>query len=791
MKIRVRKSGRMAVGALVAYTAVSGRMAAVAHAHEAGAAFAADQLPAQGQEPVRRFDIPAGVLDSVLQAFQSATGVTVAAPSDAIKALASPGVSGVYTIEQALRQMLKGTGVAYRFTAPETVSLELRVNESVLVTGRFPLSSPRYTEPLRDVPQTIAVIPKAVIEEQGATTLRDVLQNVPGLTIQAGEGGTPAGDNLTLRGFSARNDIFVDGVRDLGAQSRDPFNLEQVEVSKGPQSAYSGRGSAGGTINLVSKSPGALPVRGATLGFGTDATKRVTADVNQPLGNHAAFRLNGLVHDADVAGRNAVTNQRWGIAPSLALGLGTATRLTLGYFHLQQDNLSDYGVPWVPATNNVLKDYRDRPAPVPRETFYGLTARDHEDLASDLATLRFEHDFSGSLRLRNQLRYGASSRDSIATPPRFAGNDSTVINRELRSWIADDEIWDNQIDLVARFKTGGIQHAVVTGLDLSHEGNIRKIRTAPNMPTTLLDPNPEDVYPGVITPGPYVGDVTGKSAAVYAFDTVNLGPQWELNGGLRWDYFDVDGVTTVPAPISRVDKMLSGRAGVVYKPRANGSIYAAYGTSLNPSLEGLSYSTANTQIDPEKTYTFEVGTKWDLAGERLSLTAALFRVDKTNARTPGLTPDEPPQVLEGEQRVRGVELGATGSITSRWKVFGAYTLLDSEIMDSNVPAEVGKRLVNTPLNALSVWSTYELPRRLVVGGGVRFIGRRFGNTINTRWVDSYWLADAMASFPVTRKVGLRLNLYNLANQEYYDRLGGGHVVPGVGRSATLSTTLSF
>ena len=562
-------------------------------------------------------------------------------------------------------------------------------------------------------------------------------------------------------------------------------------MAKGPQSAYTGRGSAGGTINLVSKSPAPAPVYGGTLGFGTDATKRLTADINQPLGDGIAFRLNAMGHDADVAGRNAVTNQRWGVAPSLAFGLGGKTRLTLGYFHLEQDNLSDYGIPWVPVTNNVLVAYRDKPAPVPRDTYYGLTSRDHEDLGADLATLKFEHDFDGSLRLRNQLRFGKSSRDSIATPPRFAGNDSTAINRELRSWIADDEIWDNQLDLVARFKMGGFAHTLVTGLDVTHENNVRKIRTAPNMPTTLLDPNPSDVFTDPITPGPYVGDVTGKSVALYAFDTVKLAQKWEVSGGLRWEYFDADGVTTVPAPVSKIDRMVSGRAGLVYKPREHGSIYASYGTSLDPSLEGLSYSTANTQIDPEKTYTVEVGTKWDLAGERLSLTGAIFRVDKTNARTPGLSPDEPPQVLDGEQRVKGIEVGATGSLTSHWRIFGAYTLLDSEILSSNTPAEIGKHLVNTPKNAMSLWTTYELPRRIAVGGGVRFIDRRYGNTINTRWVDSYWLVDAMASFPVTSKMGLRLNVYNVTNQEYFDRMSGGHIVPGTSRSAALGTTLRF
>ena len=324
---------------------------------------------------VRRFDIPAGTLDSALKTFESVTGFRIVLTNEGIGNLASPGVSGTFTTDQALQRLLTGTGVAYRITAPDTITLELRgPSGAVEVTATAPVvtvSSPKYTGPLRTVPQTITVIPQTVIEEQGATTLRDVLRNVPGLTMTAGEGGTPAGDNLTLRGFSARNDLFVDGVRDMGPTSRDPFNIEQVEVVKGPGSAFSGRGSTGGTINLVSKSPSLTPFYGGTLNFGNDETKRATVDVNLPvkaLGDRAAFRLNLLGHDSEVAGRDAVENRRWGAAPSLTLGLSAQTRLTLSYFIMEQDNLPDYGIPWVTATHNLLVDFRDQPAPVPRDT---------------------------------------------------------------------------------------------------------------------------------------------------------------------------------------------------------------------------------------------------------------------------------------------------------------------------------------------------------------------------------------------------------------------------------------
>ena len=796
-----------AMGAIVAVGAFDSKVLVPANAQGLGATMPVAEVQRRAQGPTHRFDIEAGSLGEVLDAFADVTGWEVVLKSEEMRNIASPGVAGVFSDEQALQRLLEGTGIAYRFTAADTVTLEvLGPSSSVTVTDDVhAISSPKYTEPLRDVPQTITVIPSEVIEQQGATTLRDVLRNVPGLTIVAGEGGNPAGDNLTLRGFSARNDVFVDGVRDLSPQARDPFNLEQVEVTKGPTSAYTGRGSAGGSINLVSKSPRLNSFYDFTANFGTDSTRRVTADVNVPLeslgwGSGAAFRLNFLAHESGVAGRDVVENQRWGIAPSLAIGLGTPTRLTLSYFKLNQDNISDYGIPWVPATHNVLREFRDQPAPVPRDTFYGFADRDYEELTSDIATVKVDHDFNDHLSLRNQFRFGHSTRDSIATPPRFASNDSLVINREMRSWLTEDNVWDNQTDLVARFSTGEIRHALVGGLAFTREENERRTRTAPIETTTLFDPNPYDVPEGEITESPIVGEVEGKSAAAYLFDTVSFGTHLQVNGGLRFDYFDADGTSVLGTEVSRVDRIVSGRIGVVYKPRENGSIYAAYGSSVSPSLEGLSYGTADSRLDPEETYTFEVGTKWDLFRERLSATLAAFRVDKTNARTPSLVPGGPTQVLDGRQRVVGGEFGLSGQITHEWSVLAGYTFLDSKILESNsgpdtlplptLPDE-GNRIQNTPKHSANVWTTYQLPWRLSVGGGIRFVDDRYGNNANTRRVDSYWTADLTAVYGVSEHVDVRVNVFNLNDAYYFDRLGGGHLIPGPARSASVSLGFKF
>ena len=226
------------------------------------------------------------------------------------------------------------------------------------------------------------------------------------------------------------------------------------------------------------------------------------------------------------------------------------------------------------------------------------------------------------------------------------------------------------------------------------------------------------------------------------------------------------------------------------EPAQSGSIYASYGTALSPSLEGLSYSTFNTSIPPEKTYTVETGTKWNLLSDRLLLTGALFQISKDNARTPGILPDDPPQVLSGRQRVRGVELGATGAITNSIKILGAYTHMDPKIISSNTPGEVGKFFQNAPQDSYSVWATYTL-KRFTIGGGPRYVGKRYGNNTNTRSVDGYWTLDAFAAVPVTKRMDLRFNMYNLNNAYYFDRLGGGHLIPGVSRYAQGSLAFHF
>lgn len=691
--------------------------------------------------------------------------------------------------------------------AANTISGESSaIHPEVVVQGdkgynRKKVSSPKYTEPLRNIPQTITIIPKEVMRDQNATSLRQALQNVPGISMQAGEGGVPAGDNLTIRGFNARTDFYIDGMRDYGGYSRDTFNIETIEVSKGPSSTTSGRGSTGGSINQISKYPGLENFNDASLGMGTDEYKRGTIDVNHVTNEEkgTAVRINALWHGNDTPRRNAVENERWGFAPSIAFGLATPTRLTLGYYKLVQDNTPDYGIPFVPETNNALPDFRGRPAPVDLANFYGLKARDYEKIDTEVLTAKFEHDFNDSLKIDNTTVVGDNYRDSAITAPRFVSNSTTTINRNFQSRDQKDTIVANQTDLTSNFNTFGIDHTLVVGAELAREEQHNFLRNATNAPTAnLYDPNPYDPYPNgrIVRNGTDVKAIA-ETKALYAFDSMKLGEYFEIPLGGRWESFGVDltsnTVGRTPVSFERVDKMFSGRAAIVLKPSDKGSFYAGYGTSFNPSAEGLTsgFTAALANVEPEKTKTFEVGTKWDLVDRRLSMNAAIFRTEKTNARTPGVNPGDPPTVLEGEQKVDGAELGFTGNINNAWQIFTGYTFLESEIEKSNTPAEVGKEISNTPENSFNVWTTYEFPTRLNIGAGAQYTGKRYANNTNTREVGSYLIYDAMMSYPVNDDVTLRLNVTNVTNEEYYDRLGGGHLIPGVGRAATLSTDIRF
>jgi catecholate siderophore receptor len=668
----------------------------------------------------------------------------------------------------------------------------------------------KLTEPLVDTPQSITTVTGQLIEDRGAQTLNDVLRNVPGISLGAGEFSWQ-GTTLTLRGFNARNDIYLDGMRDFGSYYRDPFNLDQVQVLEGASSILFGRGSTGGVVNQVSKQPTMNRFMAGTLSFGTDETKRITADINQPLpdlGEGVAARLNVMGHESMQAGRAIGENQRYGVAPSLAFGMGTPTRLTLSYFHQTQDDTPDYGIPW----------FAGRPAPVPRNNYYGFRS-DYLHTDADIVTARLEHDFSDAIRVSSQLRYADYRRDfrisEPIVPTTFTpGTPLSSITVSRNEWIGNsqEKMLQDQTDATLKFATGPLEHTLVTGFEVGSESSDPVFENSLNTPTTtLLNPNENQVFTGQ----PCLrlrSNTDATSFAAYVIDTIKIGEQWELTGGWRWDHFDstFSGTyyTVPPAPLNQflksntaneLDQIPSYRGAVIYKPTPDSSVYFTYGTSFNPSAEMLTQITSGRGLGtgyeglaPEKNRNFELGTKWDLLNHELALTAALFREEKTNARVP-----DPNNsgffILGGKQRVDGVDLEAVGRITDTWQIHAGYTYLHS-VQQESTPgaAAVGSVLANVPKHSATVWSEYRLPFGLELGGGINYMSSRVAqNTPPIETAPGYVTFDAMAKYPLTEQVVLQVNFYNLTDRYYYDQLHGFHIIAGAGRSALFSASLMY
>lgn len=681
--------------------------------------------------------------------------------------------------------------------------------------------SMKFTAPLVDTPKSVTVVSASLIEERGARSLVEALRNVPGVTFNAGEGGQPAGDNLKIRGFDAGADVFIDGIRDAGSQVRDVFALEQIEVVKGTSSAYSGRGAGGGAVNLVSKRAESGDFLSGSLGGGTDDYRRATIDANQQLTDTSAVRLNLLYHDADVPGRDAVDLEHRGALGALALGIGTAWRADFDYYLYRTDDMPDYSFPYGRNADN--SEPAGAPIVLDRENFYGLRNRDFQKTSADVGTLRIEHDLRDGLLLRNTLRYGRTTNDYIVTNPDDgrANVANGYVLRNAKSRDSETRTLANQTELAGDFSFGGFSHSAAAGIEYLQEtmynrnysvdsgafaGNAASDAAAScSAPgafgaasnyncTTLGTPDPRDPWSGPITRSDTFTDVEAVTLSAYAFDTVTLSDRWLVNAGVRFDDFDIDQKNATET-LHSSDGFWNYQFGVVYKPAANGSIYLSTGSASTPPGNTLGDGTENLasnneNLEPERSRTVELGTKWLLAQERLSVTAALFRTEKDNASVALEAGRGAPRDTIGEQHVDGFEFSLAGDLTDRWDMLASYTFLDSEIDDDGPAADdEGNDFPNTPRHSVSLWTTFAVTPRLSVGAGANYVDRRFGNTANTVWVPSYWRYDAMAAFRASDRLNMQVNVQNLTDEVYFDRPYAAHYAAvGAARSTTLTVS---
>jgi catecholate siderophore receptor len=673
-------------------------------------------------------------------------------------------------------------------TAPETV------NVTAQRTHLYKL-----TDEIKNTPQSIDVIPLEVLQQQGVASLADALKNVPGITLNAGEGGAH-GDTVNLRGFSASDDFFLDGQRDTGTYFRDTFNTQAIEIYEGPASTLFGRGSTGGVINLISKTPQLHPIDELRVSASDAPGYRATADVNTVLSDNAAFRVNLMGNDSHVTDRDYVRTRRWGIAPSVAYGLGTDTTLTLGFFNEEEDSIPDYGVPFVFGA----------PAPVSRKTYYGLPQNDVTRTSTNVVSGKLEHDFGDGLTLVDTFRYGNYWFDYRVTAPQFGTPchaptlplSADTVCRDRPSGSGTITTLMNETDLSYKFATGPFTHTLIGGVELDHETDdlvryANQISQIP--PTSLLAPNPFltggiNLDQTTVTSRP---DTTAKTASVYLIDTMDLTKEWSIEGAVRFDSFNADYVQPLgasKAQFHHTDNIASPRAALLYKPDDNMTFYFSYGTSYDPSAENLTLSSKNANLPPEKDHTFEVGAKMLWLDGQLSTTAALFDTTMDNARISD--PFNPTlQALSGNLESKGLQLGLTGYVTDKLELTAGYVHLSSTANGLVAPGVDGPN-PNTAHNQANLWATYEFNEDVQVGTGLNYLGRRPADPVGVDIIPSYVTWDAMASYRFDDHVAFQLNATNLTNayyylNSYYSSPIENHVLPGAGRTVMITAILDL
>jgi catecholate siderophore receptor len=719
----------------VAHATVLSTMGSIGVNVAVGQASVAANMGAPGAQAVKTdghpeaqsdFNLAQGGLGAALDAFSQTTGIRVHSkiPADKLAGIRTKGVRGTFTPEQALLRLLSDTGLSAHFEG-ETVEIAIRDTQHVEVTTSVAeMALQQFTQPLLDTAQTVDVVPQYILSEQADTSLRDSLRNVPGISIAAGEGGSQ-GDSLTIRGFNARNDIYLDGIRDFGSYYRDSFDYGAVEVLEGPASVEFGRGSTGGVVNQETKQPETHRFVAAGGQLGTDAMRRGTLDINEPIGaipGGTAARLNVVGEETGVAGRDVTNTKRFGIDSAISFGLNTNTHATLNYLHEGEKDVPDYGLPYFGAGY----------AAVPVNTYYGLASANYLQTTPDVVTGRIEYDFNRHITLRNTLRWANYPRYFRITEPQinsaatvlYSNPDGKTIYEGSNTHIAaqcaivavaasscfpfntplsqvlvkrnqingsstEDMLWD-QLSASFQFSVMHVaNHAVV----LVEGGRERSnpIRPGFTLPyTTLLNPNPDDAFaPTVATPAVKT-HIASQSYGVDFLDTMEITRWLEFSGGVRFDYFSTTsaspvntGVTPIAAATfaERLDKQPTYRAAVVVKPRPTGSVYFDWGTSFNPAAESLSLSGNNATSPPENNQTFELGAKWAFLRDRLALNGSIFRTEKLNARETDPTNSANVENA-GNQLVRGLQIGALGHLPSSFDLILGYAYLNGFVEKS-------------------------------------------------------------------------------------------------------------
>ncbi|MFW2098832.1 TonB-dependent receptor [Acinetobacter johnsonii] len=730
----------------------------------------------------------------------------------------------------------------------ETIHTEAAAEQSLKVDKS---ANSKFVAPLLDTPKSVSVISKQLIEDTQVTTLSDALRTVPGITLGAGEGGNPNGDRPFIRGYNSESSMYVDGVRNSTSQNREMFAIEQVEITKGSASAMGGAGTTGGSINMISKVAKKGDFLEGSVGAGTDDYQRITLDGNKDFGNGIAARVAVMGHHNDKAGQEDGTEYaRAGIAPSITFGLDSDTRATLSYYYLKTDDTPDSGIPYnnpFAATNaKAGLNGNGKPIDVEQGMYYGWKDRDFQKQENQSGTIKLEHDLTDNLTISNTAVYNKSKNDYLWTNPDdskgnfYSATGALTGNVWARtnSRVADTDTFTDQLALTGKFNTGRLKHNFNLGAEYSDQETDRTqyiidgltstgtansscnaAAIASGWCTSVQNPNRGPWTGSISTEGADRYNIENENKSVYFLDSIEFSPQWILDLGLRWDDYSakqtmtygarnsaVLGNPTATPPVLPTAKagdqvtikndsdFINYQVGLVYKPVENGSIYASYATSSNPvgvdggdGSEGITAAIQN--LKPEEVRTMELGTKWDVLNDKLNLTAAIFRTEKTNTRA---TADDGTTKNIGETRVDGFELGVNGNITEKWALSAGYTYLDSELVDDGTGLNDGKQVQNVAKNSATLWTTYQVMPQLTLGAGAIAMDKVYGNAANTKWVPGYVRYDAMARYNVNKNVDLQLNVNNLADTRYFTKAYSSHyATEAEGRSAVLSLNFKY
>lgn len=661
----------------------------------------------------------------------------------------------------------------------------------ITTVGKVPVAA-------KDVPQSLTVVNEKLIHDQGKDSFKSALENVIGITFEAGEGGR-IGDNIRLRGFSVAGDIYLDGIRDIAQYNRDTFNYDRIEVLRGSASMLFGRGSTGGVVNQVSKTPRPITEHEVNVTAGNGNYLRTTGDFNFKTDDDAALRIGTMTTDWDGLGGKAST-QRRGLALDYRMGIGTANEFTFSLYHLNYNDKPFLGGRWL----------QGAPAPFPADKWYGADS-DYQKDSADIATLSHVHRWTDGSTLKTTVRDGHFKRDLWATQinalaagvtqANFGLN--TVVPRGTQTRAGDEHHTFLQSDYITNSNWFGLKNQLLIGADVARENAvIYRYTGTPVRPSTTVGLADNTALMDTRLRVKST-EFTSTAIGTYVQDTISLTPHWKLIGGLRLDNFsgnyDRSGLAVPAGPLARSDTVLSKRAGVMYQPSDEVSYYASYGTSFNTSGDLYQYDVNSAKTPPESSRNLEIGAKWELYDGDLSLRTALARTDKFNERNTDVNQASGEFLLSGQRHTNSLEFEVAGRINANWDVFGGvafmHGVIDKAGSSAAAQATVGLNPGLTPNLQANLWSTYKVGDKWRIGGGFTHVAANAPSSANAvalaNHAPAYTKYDALVEYRVNAGNTVKLNIDNLTNQVYYSSLYQGWPTPAALRTVRMTLTSRF